>query len=151
MSKVRFLSLCVAALLLLDLAAAALFFSGKWPPPRREGPRRHIIERLQLDAGQTAAYDRLIGEHRRAIRQKQDELAASKQQLYAQLQGDIFPQKDSLITRIGQLQQEIEQIHFNHFKALKNLSMATVEQSEAFSQLAGELGRLFEPKHPIEQ
>ncbi|MCC6461984.1 MAG: hypothetical protein IT260_16035 [Saprospiraceae bacterium] len=145
MSKIRFLSLLVVALVLLDLIAAALFFSGKLPPPRREGPRRVILERLHFNEQQTAAYDKLIAAHRSAIRQKQDEMATAKQQLYAQLAGDSFPQKDSLIAHIGRLQQEIEQIHFSHFQDIKGLCQATVEQDEAFRALAGELGQYFGP------
>ncbi len=134
----------VAIALFIVNACVLGFFMSRPHPPRGEGPKKMIAERLHFDASQIAAYDKLIEQHQKDIQAKEKEIKEAKQQLYSLLQGDGFSAKDSLANRIGQLQVEVEFIHFNHFNDLKNLCKD--EQLDDFNALAGELAQVF--AHP---
>jgi periplasmic protein CpxP/Spy len=145
MSKVRFLTISVVALLLLNLGFTAFFLFNN-QGPRREGPRGIIIERLHFDAQQIEAFDRLAQHHRKEIRQKQEAISIVKQQVYSLLKNDEFSKKDSLIAIVGQLQEEAEIINFEHFKAIKSLCRGS--QVADFEILADELARFFPRNGP---
>lgn len=144
MNKTKFLGIAVVALLALNIGTIA-FFTLKNPPRHMEaGPRNIIVERLHFDAEQEAAYDALIAKHRLDIRAKNQEIAAAKTALYTLLQSGDFSKKDSLITAIGQLQQQVENIHFQHFGDIKNLCKG--EQIQAFNEMTADLAGYFSPK-----
>ncbi len=143
-NKIDFWRMTVVALLLLN--GGVLFFLLTQPKPphpgrRGEGPKHLIIERLHLDAGQTDAYEKLVRQHQNDIRAKEREMHDTKRHLYASLQNAEAPAKDSLAQRIGQLQVDIEHIHFNHFQDIKTLCRP--EQMADFNALAGELADYF--------
>ncbi|MCC7246795.1 MAG: periplasmic heavy metal sensor [Saprospiraceae bacterium] len=147
MNKVRFLTWAVIALGLLNIALIAGFLLRKHPPRPDEGPRERIIKRLQFDESQAKAYNDLINGHRQAIRQKDDEIAAARQELYALLATNDTSARDSLIARVSALQAQVENIHFNHFNDIKQLCKP--DQIANFNALAGELETLFgKNKHP---
>ena len=145
MSKSKFLTLAVAALFLLNTATLAFLFFKKPPPPplQREGPKEVVIERLHFDARQVAGYEKLIAQHRQAIESVQQEMGNARKALFEQLQGDDFSQKDSLLSVIGQLQQQIEDAHFQHFAEVKKLCKP--DQAPAFDALTSELARFLAP------
>ena len=148
MSKIRFLTLAVALLILLNLGTLAFFLMGRKPPHQsHEGPKKIIIERLRFQPDQVAAYEKLIGQHRSAIQEKEQEMAAAKKQLYALLKQDSFPQKEAFVAQINQAQQAIEQIHFNHFFELK--ALCTPEQQPLFDALTEDLAAYFGPQRPM--
>ena len=144
MNRTRFLTLMVAGLILLNLGTLAFFRWGKMPPPRPEGPRRAIIERLHFDDAQVAEYEKLIAAHRAAIDKKEGEIRSSKEALYELLRNDDLSSADSLIARIGAVQQDMERIHFNHFKDIKALCKG--DQVGLFKELAGDLADYFNPR-----
>jgi periplasmic protein CpxP/Spy len=143
MSKTRFLVLAVGALVLLNLVTLGYLFQDKLSS-KQGGPRKVIIERLGFDEKQAAAYDLLIEKHRSAIRQKETELAATRQSIYQLLKADDFSKKDSLTTLVGELQMAVEQIHFAHFQDIKGLCKP--EQRASFDALADELATFFPGK-----
>ena len=110
----------------------------------QDGPKRIIVERLHLDAQQVAEYEKLIGQHQQEIADKQQEMGAAQKALFEELQSDDFPKKDSLLMVIGQLQQEMEEVHFQHFAGVKKLCKP--DQLEAFNALTSELARFFSPE-----
>ena len=133
-----------AALVLLVLnGCLAAFFLTRPHPGRSDGPQKIITERLHFDAAQAAAYEQLVQQHRTAVQAKKREVQEAKQQLYGILQGSDFSKKDSLAQRVGQLQADIEGIHFGHFQDIKNLCKS--DQIEAFHALTGELSQFFAP------
>ena len=135
--------LTVAGLILLNLATLAFFRWGKMPP-RPEGPRKAIIERLHFDDSQVAEYEKLIVAHRTAIGAKEAEIRAAKEGLYQLLSSDNPIAKDSLIARIGAIQQDMERIHFDHFKEIK--ALCKNDQADLFKGLAGDLADYFSPR-----
>ncbi len=141
MTKLSFLKWAVASLVLLNLGAIVFFFSQK----HREGPRKTIEQRLHFDAGQISDYEKFITKHRRDVVRKEQEILGAKSELYRLLGGSDFSKKDSLVGRIGALQQEIEQVHFAHFQEIKSLCKGS--QLADFEVLAGDLARLFSKKN----
>lgn len=140
MSKVRLLTLSVIALALLNLA---LIFFASLRPRLHEGPKKIIIERLKFDAGQVTRYEGLIGAHRNAVDEKEREMAEAKRQLYRLLKGDSLQERDSLIGRIGRLQEDMEAIHFQHFQGLK--ALCRTDQLPLFEALTDDLAAYFAP------
>ncbi len=152
LTRTNFFRLTIAALVALNLATLAFFRFG-WPHPPRPGLalKKTIVERLHFDAAQTASYEQLIAGHRKAVQEKDHELAQLRQALYNTLATVDTTGKDSLVQRIGAVHAGIEQLHYAHFQAIKGLCRP--DQAASFDQLSGELARFFapppmdEPKH----
>ena len=159
MEKTKLLTITVIGLLLLNFATLGfLFFGGtkghKPPHDRPEGrpkPREIIIERLHFDVNQQKEYGKLIEWHRGEIKQLEDSIKVSKNELYLLLNDDKVDEKAkvTLIDKTALFQKQIEAIHFKHFEDIKKLCKP--EQQEYFNELTEELGRLFsrnKPKRP---
>ncbi len=144
MNKTKFLSIAVIVLVLLNLGTLAFFWMKRPPHPMQEGPKKIIVERLHFDVEQVAAYDKLIVQHQQEVKAKQQEIGAAKTVLYEQLKSDDLSRKDSLIMVIGQVHQQMEAIHFQHFSDLKKLCKD--EQIKAFDELTAELAGYFAMK-----
>ena len=154
MSKMKLLSIAVIGLLLLNFGTLAFLFLNKpphppmGPGPGGEGPKRIIIERLGFDKEQIAQYEKLIDGHRRTIRELDGEIRETKNNLYSTLSSGSQLNKDSLQTRLGEIQKQIETTHYNHFADIKKLCRP--EQLKAFDELTKELARFFAPgRHPF--
>ena len=159
MEKTKLLTIAVIGLLLLNFATLGFLFFGvtkghQPPPDRPEGrpkPREIIIERLHFDANQQKEYGQLIEWHRGEIKQLEDSIRVSKNELYLLLNDDKVDEKAkvTLIDKTALFQKQIEAIHFKHFEDIKKLCKP--EQQEYFNELTEELGRLFsrnKPKRP---
>lgn len=140
MNKISFLKWAVAALVVLNVGTIAFSFIQK-RPPHRVDPQKVIIERLHFDAVQIADYEKLIEKHRNAVEQRQQSITAAKSELYQLLKSSDFAKKDSLVGRIGYLQEEIEQVHFAHFQEIKSLCKGS--QVAEFDSLISELAQFF--------
>ncbi|MBL7890660.1 MAG: hypothetical protein JNL24_14000 [Bacteroidia bacterium] len=110
------------------------------------GPRNIIIEKLKFDKAQQVAFESLIQKHRQDIDRSQAKMIEIKNKLYTTLTNTDNVVKDSLVIKLGNLQKEIETIHYNHFVDIKNLCKP--EQKPLFEELSHEIARLFAPPHP---
>ena len=154
MSKSKLLSIAVIGLLLINLGTLAFLFLNKPPHPPGmgpgrggEGPKRIIIERLGFDKEQIAQYEKLIDGHRRTIRELDEQIKETKNDLYSTLSSGSQLNKDSLQIRLGEIQKQIESTHYSHFADIKKLCRP--EQLKYFDDLTKELARFFAPgKHP---
>lgn len=145
MSRNTFFLICILALLALNIFIVGRFFGGA--PPNHPEPRLEIIERLELDEEQIVHYDSLIRQHRRDIRNKEKEQRMLRTSLYAMLQFEVEANpSDSQLHALVQVQQEIELIHFNHFRDLR--AVCKPEQRPAFRDLLQDLSEIFSPKPP---
>jgi periplasmic protein CpxP/Spy len=115
-------------------------------PPRKAEPKSIIINKLGLDEAQVIAYTDLIQEHRSSIDKEEALTGTIKRELYSYLKSEVFISPDSLLQQLGNQQIRIEQIHFNHFLALKNLCKK--DQIPAFNELTAELEDIFSRKPP---
>ena len=154
MSKIKLLSIAVVGLLLVNAGILAFLFfrqpsqppmdgPGRPGPGAGEGPKRIIIERLHFDAEQITQYEKLIAEHRKQISELDKEIRQTKNNLYSTLASTSPMSKDSLETRLGEIQKQIESTHYNHFADIKKLCKP--EQTENFNELTKELARFFAP------
>jgi hypothetical protein len=142
MKKTTFYQLIIALLLLSNVVCLYLFFTHH--PPKPEGPKRYIIEKLHFNDKQIQAYEKLIMQHRHAIHRSEKKLLQLKSKLYQQLDA---PNEFELIHKIGNIQQEIELIHIAHFKAIKKL--CNRDQLNYFNELQQNMAALFNrQQHP---
>ena len=146
MDKIKVLSFAVILLLLLNFGTLGfLLLTGpkhdRRPPHRM--PKEIIIDKLQLDAKQQTAYQKLIDWHRGTIDSLDHQIRVTKNKLYLQLTQKTvdIKTKDSLIAILANDQKKIEETHFKHFQDIKNLCKP--EQLSLFDDLSEELSRIF--------
>lgn len=148
MNRRKFYLLLIGLLIISNLATLFFMMQNRKHKPFGYGPKKVIIEKLAFDEEQIVAYEKLIDQHRMDIRTNDQKIIQLKKELYRLLLKRYSNQEtDSLTKEIGHTQQEIERIHFNHFKDIK--SICTPEQMPNFDLLIGELDILFNKNiHP---
>ncbi len=75
------------------------------------------------------------------MKELNEEMRDAKNNLYVTLAGNEQNKKDSLINRLGELQKEIEILHYNHFVQIEELCQPN--QKEKFRELTKELANYF--------
>lgn len=145
MEKTRILGISVVILFAMNLLILGWLYFGHRLPHRKE-PREIIIERLHFDQKQQQDYDKLILVHRQQVGQLESDIRDAKNKLYLQLLSEVPDAKikDSLTTKLGRIQRDIENVHFSHFQHIKKICRH--EQYPEFNALTVELSRLF--SHP---
>lgn len=150
MNKTKLLSVAVIALLVLNFGILGfLFLSKKHKPNERKMPREIVIEKLHFDENQIVEYEKIIEEHQKAIRNLDDSIRKTKNELYQLLNEEKInsAQKDSLYLKLANYQKQIETTHFNHFLEIKKLCKK--EQLADYKNLTEELSKIFShPRRP---
>jgi len=151
MRKTRFISFIALGLLITNLLLVVFILFNKPQTRPYEGPKKLIAERLHFDAEQIEVYDNLIAIHRTHMNTKDSLIKQAKNELYTCIISGNLITKDSLKNQLGQLQIEIEDIHYNHFLDIKKLCREN--QLNDFTALLKDMVQLFskEPKdrpHP---
>lgn len=151
MNKTKVLVFAVIALVALNFGILGfLFLSKNNDGPRgRKMPREIVIEKLHFDENQIEAYDKTIKIHQEDIRNLDDSIRSTKNELYQLLNSDTIDsvQKDSLFLKLANYQKQIETTHFNHFLEIKKLCKK--EQLSDYENLTEELSKLFShPRRP---
>jgi periplasmic protein CpxP/Spy len=147
-NKTKIFTLTLIGLMLSNLLLIGfLFFRPKPHPPKGEGPKGLIIEKLQFSEEQIVQYSQLIGEHRKIVSQKEQALKEAKLRYYQTLNSG---NSELALENLLQVQEEMEIIHFNHFNDIK--SICNQNQLQNFEDLVNELPRMFgPPKHRSRQ
>ncbi len=147
MNKQTFFVALILGLLLSNmLLLGNLFWSSKHPKHHQE-PKFIIIERLKLDNEQVNSYEKLIQQHRSQIKEKEKDMMDLRNSLFKRLNSKAQPGEiDSLMQKIGQVQAEIEKVHFEHFQDIRSLCKPA--QLPLFEDLANALAKLFNRKLP---
>ncbi|WP_317897320.1 hypothetical protein [Aurantibacillus circumpalustris] len=147
MTKLKLISSIAIGLLIGNLLLIAFLFLNKPKPPRHEGPKAIIIERLHFDAKQIEAYEALIKVHRKQISEKEIEILNLKTSLYSSIVEPYkIAQKDYLEKKLAELQIEIEEIHYKHFLDIKKLCHD--DQLNNFNELIKDIAGLFSKPKP---
>lgn len=148
MTKSKFLSISVVALIVLNLAILAFQFFNKgaeqrhFPPHHgREKPKNYIIKKLHFDDQQITDYEALIEIHREHIGEIEAKIHTEKQALFSLLSESNPNQEKSLLNRIAKLSSGIDSLHMDHFKAIK--ALCKEEQLKDFDELSKELAKIF--------
>ena len=150
MSKIKLLSLAVIGLLIINIGILLILFlrkpihpAGDRPMQGNGGPKNIIIERLNFDKEQVAQYEKLIILHQQSVRELNGQIRETKNQLYSTLASDAVISKDSLESKLGDLQKQIESAHYLHFEEIKKLCKP--QQLEKYNSLTLELAKFFAP------
>lgn len=151
MNKTKVLVFAVIALVALNFGILGfLFLSKNNDGPRgRKMPKEIVIEKLHFDENQIEAYNKTIKIHQEDIRNLDDSIRSTKNELYQLLNSDTIDsvQKDSLFLKLANYQKQIETTHFNHFIEIKKLCKK--EQLSDYKNLTEELSKLFShPRRP---
>lgn len=116
---------CTIAILLLSnlLIIAYLFWGHHHFFHKHFSPREKIIKELKLDKAQQIQFESLYVYHRAEIDKLQEQISKEKKVIYNSLgaEDSTAINKDSLFTRLNQLQLELEKSHFMHFKQLRTI------------------------------
>lgn len=143
MNKTKFLYTVLGLLIISNLILAYFVFEIRSHRIHPEKPRDIIIERLQFDAHQIIKYDEYIKIQRKTVRDLKSEIRDLKSDLYSQLNTNQNDSTiDSIMTAIGEMQQELERSHYNHFRDIK--SICTKEQLPLFDELSSDLTEIFQ-------
>lgn len=147
MSKNKIYSVLIIVLLLTNTILVGFMVLNPKRQVRKENqsPKEVINKMLQFNEAQRAQYSSLVILHRSAVRAKDAQIHANKKNLYSLLTRDdlIKKQEDSIVNRLGNLQKEIEILHFKHFQDIKKICGPA--QEDAFNKLAKTLTSLFKP------
>jgi vacuolar-type H+-ATPase subunit I/STV1 len=147
MSKVRLLTITTIGLLICNLVLVVFLILGKPHHPHGEGPKKLVIEKLDFDKDQIQKYEVLIKEHQAKIMDADNKMKKLKHQLFGLLsQNENGLEKDNIKQKIGLQQQEIEEIHFQHFLDIKMLCKG--DQVGKFNDLSEDLAKIFAPHKP---
>ncbi len=151
MSKIKLLTIAVIGLLILNFLILGFLFLHKPPHPDRRGddgngPKNIIIKKLNFDEKQIADYQKLIEQHQSKLKNLRDQVRETKQLLYQQLSTNNIPISNELENKLGILQTEIEQTHYQHFLQLKKLCKPN--QLKNYQELTKELTQLFNQNQP---
>ena len=160
MTKVRFLTLSVIALVLLNAAMVVGMVMAQPGPkgddpggpgpgsggpggPNQQRPKEVVIERLQFDEGQIKEYEQLIEVHKATVKEQDKGIRGAKKELYALLNAEDQTLKEPLIEKIAGHIIVIETAHFEHFAGIRQICRE--DQLPAFEALTSELSRIFAP------
>ncbi len=151
MNKSKVLGFTVIALVILNFGILLFLFlsKGNEGPRGRKMPREIVIEKLHFDENQIIEYDKTILVHQKNIRDLDDSIRATKNELYQLLNSESIDniQKDSLYLKLAGFQKQIETTHFNHFIEIKKLCKK--QQLSDYKNLTEELSKLFShPRRP---
>ncbi|MCE3280658.1 MAG: hypothetical protein K0S44_2849 [Bacteroidetes bacterium] len=155
MNRTKLLTIVIIGLLILNLGILCILFLNKGHndhptgmPPRGEGPKKIIIEKLHFDPSQVSSYELLIDVHKKRTRELNDTSKILHKELYTLL-NTAHPdtsKANELIRSIADKQMEVDHLNFNHFSDIKNLCKP--EQIEYFNSLTEDLAELFGHKGP---
>lgn len=147
MTKVKLLGIALVVLVLLNIGTLAMLFSGRLGhhgPPRGEGPKAIIIERLHFNAQQVKTYEGLIKKHMESIQAKDKAMMATRSALYHEIAEPNRATRDSLLSVIATGQWDIEDTHLEHFGEIR--ALCRPDQRADFDALVADLAAYF--SHP---
>jgi periplasmic protein CpxP/Spy len=145
----RYLIIIFISVLLISNLTLAYYLTQKTKMNEENNPRNIIIQTLKFDDYQSAQLDQLIIIHKKEIRERNDQINTLKNSLYEMLPNDSQSEikVDSITSKIGNIQKNIENIHFNHFLDIKRICHPT--QHDAFIKLSSKLQKIFHAKRNL--
>lgn len=148
MNKSTFYQIVIIALLMLNAFLMFKLYSGEPRMNRHsrmEGPRNRIIQKLNFDKSQVAEFEKMVKIHQKTIIEKDHEIMRLKKKILESLRTDSITDQSYLYNQIGELQAQIEAIHFNHFLEIKK--MCRDDQLSDFEELSHRLAEHFSRRH----
>lgn len=150
MNKIKLLTIGFIALLCLNLTLLGMMYLHRPAGPhpdgmhlKEQGPKKIIIERLDLKDDQVKQYDILIDQHQSSIKDLDAKIKITKHDLYATLSDPASTKADSILQKLNKLHAQIEKLHYDHFKSIR--ALCHEDQLKAYNRLTAELAHLFQP------
>ncbi|MFT5435749.1 MAG: protein CpxP [Ulvibacter sp.] len=145
MNKKYFYILIILGLLFSNLMLIGFMSFQKKERPHPLQPKNIIVDKLNFDSEQIASYELLITDHLSKTLKKDREIMKLKRELYQQLRFDNNASVvDSITSQVSNIQKQIEQLHYDHFKDIKLICKP--DQQELYSQLINEISQIFSNK-----
>jgi protein CpxP len=148
MNKSKLLRIIVIAILIINMVVIGylLINKGAFFGNKPTKPREIVIKKLDFDTEQIKQYDVTITKHQNKIRNLDDSIRKTKNELYSRLKENStkIDTNDSLVNQINNYQKQIEITHYNHFIEIKKICKP--EQLEKFNALTNELSKIFSGK-----
>lgn len=149
MKKETLLIAAVLALLLLNFGTLFFLFFHKGPGGAGRGPSpldRDIVEKLHLNTEQQAKFEQLKKAHHDQMEQSSRDYRDALANYFALLKNDSFTQarRDSLQTKLTEIQKNRVDVTFQHFNDLKTLAGA--ENKGNFEALLPDLMQVILPR-----
>ncbi|MFT6166482.1 MAG: hypothetical protein ACJAV5_000142 [Vicingaceae bacterium] len=142
MNKNKFYVIVIVGLLISNGMLVFFMTQKEHREKPHHSPKEIVIDRLDLDEAQIKNYLELVSVHREATNELMKGIRAKRSLLYELLTASGSTTKvDSTVINIGQLQQELERLNFNHFQDIQLLCNAN--QLQAFEDLSREFAELF--------
>ena len=146
MTTNRKLTIGIIGLLVVNLLVLAFFFTRHRGErnkgnDKRQNPRQMVIERLDFDIEQAANFNTLVEIHKKKIKNNDSVIWDVKTRIFNALGNDKQTNVYSLAAQIGELQENIEVAHYNHFMKVK--ALCKEDQLPKFTELSKELSEIF--------
>lgn len=145
MNRNIFFSLLIVGLLASNIGLVFMLGGKKDHHKKHHGPKNQIIKKLQFTPEQIEQYQALIEIHKTGVTNKEEIIRQNKKALHKLLLEEMTPtvakQKDQLLNNIATDKKAIEQLHFEHFAAIKEI--CTTTQLVNYKELVHELGSMF--------
>ena len=146
MNKMRFLTVCIILLLILNAVTLFILFHMHLGQPHGvhggEGPAKYIIEQLKLDTRQQEQFAELRNRHHDFARKSHEE-EERLHDLYFSLLKTDDPDKakvDSVATLIGAQRKALATATFEHFRELRAICRG--DQKKLFDATVDEIARM---------
>jgi periplasmic protein CpxP/Spy len=152
MNKIKFLSIAVVALVLLNLTIIGVLFFKESRHPltgERHGkkePKNIMIERLNFDDLQIIKYENLIKVHRSLKEESNQNIHDLKNVLYSSVAQGSVETRDSIVQLILVEQKKLELINYNHFADIRK--MCNADQAKKFDGLSKNMLDIFSGMKP---
>jgi uncharacterized membrane protein affecting hemolysin expression len=139
--KIKWLSISVMVLIIINLALIVLIVLPKRSFASREGHQQNrerrgmgfLLKELDLNKSQSIKFRKSGQSHRLEKERLEKELINQKASLVAAIMDTNEPMKESLLVIIGELNQENQQLMIDHFTALR--AICTDEQATRLADI----------------
>jgi protein CpxP len=145
MSKVTFLTILSATLVLINIALIGFFLLKPQHGNKKNEPKAYILKHLNLDKKQAVQYDGLIEVHQKERNALNQEIMELRRKLYPIVlkEGDLS-KKDQILVQLKSVHEKLELLHLEHFEQVKEICRP--DQRKQFDALVDELTHLFARK-----
>lgn len=142
MNKSKLYGGIAIGLLIINLALIGFMLTrAKQKGQNRPNPKEVVIKKLDFDAEQSAAFEKVIESHRSVMNAKEEEARELKVQLNNLLKSGDVTTADSIATAIAAKHKEIQLEFFNHFLEVKKICKP--DQMEKYDVFVDELNTIF--------
>lgn len=129
----------IGILVVMNIVLLGIVWFGKPPHSGGQELRKFVEQNLKFTAAQSKQYDVLIGEHRKRIREIDEQTKKAKQALFQLVNESADTVKEKALTeQLAKLAIEKEMVTLNHFRKVRN-SICIAEQKVLLDKLISEV------------